>query len=65
MTDTVNDPDPELTELQAEWLLARGRQLGHISAFSFDVQATPPECRAATSSTSEVCWWEKCFAVGS
>ena len=34
--------DPELAELQREWLQAREHHLGHLSAFSFDLSSAPP-----------------------
>ena len=34
--------DPELAELQREWLQAREHHLGHLSSFSFDLSSAPP-----------------------
>lgn len=40
--DELPPVDPELQEVFSEWLLARERQLGHVSSCSFDLNSDPP-----------------------
>ena len=44
--DEVTPVDPELREMQALWAEARERQLGHLSAYSFDLRSDPPGVQA-------------------
>lgn len=45
--DELAELDTELVELNKMWLEARERQLGYISAYTFDLQSQPPNVSQA------------------